>query len=87
MTTDRSAIIAEIEKLSCVYSAKEFGDKRVYVNIVGRNNSFAGDRNAKVFYDTKLGWRIEGLKGNMSHEFARNIRAFAEIYYPRAFTV
>jgi len=85
--TTQSEIIAEVSKLDSVYSAKAFGDKRVYVNIVGYNRSFAGDRNAKVFWDTKLGWRIEGLKGNMSHEFARNIRAFADAYYPRAFTV
>lgn len=82
-------IIAEVEMRPEVHSAKlwESGAvKRVYVNIVGRDNAKAGDRNAKVYWDSKRQrWLIDGLKGNMSSEFARNIRSFARVYCPSAF--
>ncbi len=88
ITQTPAEIIVEVEKLPEVQSAKlwESGNvKRVYVNITGRDTAKAGDRNAKVFWDSQRGWMIDGLKGNMSSEFARNIKAFAKTYYPRAF--
>lgn len=79
-------IVAQVQDLPEVYSAKIWEDRRVYVNITGRNTSFAGDRNAKVYYDAKTErWHIEGLKGNMSRDFSRSIRKFAETRCRSAF--
>ena len=83
--TTISEIIAEVSALPQVDSAKPWEGRRVYVNIAGRNNSFAGDRNAKVWWDAKTGWHIEGLKGNRSATFGANLRAFAAIYCRSAF--
>lgn len=84
--TDLTAIVAEITQLPEVYSAKIWDGRRVYVNIVGYDRAFAGDRNAKVYYDLKLGWQIDGLKGNRSSTFGHNLRSFADKYCPRAFS-
>jgi hypothetical protein len=80
-----SEIAAEVEALDCVNSAQIWNDRRVYVNIAGKDGAKAGDRNAKVFYDVKTGWNIDGLKGTMSSDFHTNIRAFAAIYCRSAF--
>jgi hypothetical protein len=84
--TDLNAIVTEISKLNEVYGAKIWNDRRVYVNITGAKKDFAGDRNAKVFFDAKDGkWHIDGLKGCMSQEFGANIRKFAETRCRTAF--
>lgn len=83
--TDLNQIALEIAELPEVYSARVWDNRRVYVNITGRNDKFAGDRNAKVFFDAKLDrWVIDGLKGCMSGEFLRNIKAFAAVRCPGA---
>lgn len=88
MTKTLTEIAAEIATLPEVHSASVWQDRRVYVNIAGRNNSFAGDRNAKVYYDASAQqWRIDGLKGTMSSEFYRNIRKFAETRCRSAFWI
>jgi hypothetical protein len=79
-------ILAEVQKLPEVYSAKIWEDRRIYINITGAKKDFAGDRNAKIFYDAKTErWHIEGLKGTMSSEFGANIRKFAETRCRSAF--
>jgi hypothetical protein len=84
--TTLQQIAAETAALPEVETAKIWQDRRVYVSIVGRNSSFAGDRNASVYYDGKAQkWRIDGLKGTMSSEFKANIRKFAETRCREAF--
>lgn len=79
MTTPTLAEIkAAAEKHPGVYSANFWADRRVYINFVGFDRSFAGCRNLKVYYDIKGGWRFEGDKGTYAPEFIRNARAFAE---------
>ena len=77
-------IIAEVSPLEMVERATIWDGRRVYVQIAGRNNSFPGDRNAKVWWD-KSGWHIEGMKGNRSAAFGKNLQAFAAIYCRSAF--
>lgn len=72
-------IVAEVKDLPEVYSVNVWKDRRVYVNITGRNTKFRGDYNTKVYYDGKMQkWIIEGMKGTFSSDFWRNIQAFAE---------
>lgn len=78
-------IIAEVSPLQEVYSTKAWEGRRVYVNIAGADRSKAGDRNAKVYWDTKTGWHIDGIKGTMSATFSANIRKFAAVYCRSAF--
>lgn len=78
-------ILAEISALPEVYSAKIWEGRRIYVNIAGRDTAKAGDRNAKVYWDSKTGWHIDGLKGAMSGTFSANIRRFASVYCRSAF--
>lgn len=80
-----SEIIAEVSPLPMVERATVWDGRRVYVNIAGRDNSFAGDRNAKVWWDAKTGWHIDGLKGTRSATFGSNLRAFAAVYCRSAF--
>jgi hypothetical protein len=72
-----SEIAAEAKAFPGVYAAKIWQDRRVYINFVGYDTSFAGCRNLKIYYDVKAGWRIDGIRGNLSREFAANARAFA----------
>lgn len=78
-------IAAEMNKRLEVYQAKVWNGRRVYVNFVGFNARFAGDKNAKCFYDPKLGWVIEGLKGTMSSDFSSSIKTFAREFCWKAF--
>ena len=79
MTTKTLAEIkAEAEAFAGVSSANIWNDRRVYINFVGYDRSFAGCRNLKVYYDIKTGWQFEGAKGTYTSDFARNARAFAE---------
>ena len=39
------------EKMNFVETATVWKERRVYVNLVGANRSFAGDRNLKAYYD------------------------------------
>lgn len=79
-------IATEAQALPEVYNASIWNDRRVYVTITGRDTSFAGDRNAKVYWDSKTQrWHIDGLKGVMSSEFRNNIRKFAETRCRSAF--
>lgn len=71
-------IKAEAEAFDGVYSANIWNDRRVYVNFVGYDRSFAGCRNLRVYYDIKAGWQFDGDKGNYPSEFIANARAFAE---------
>lgn len=64
-------------ELDCVYNAKVWNDRRVYVNLVGFCSDRAGDRNLKVFFDKKLGWVVDGLKGNMSGSLMASLNDFA----------
>lgn len=64
-------------KLECVYRASVWNGRRVYINLTGFNPQFAGDKNLKVFFDAKLGWKVEGLKGNMSRAITSSLNAFA----------
>lgn len=63
MTNNLHAIAAEVAEHPAVYSAKVWNDRRVYVNLVGADRGFAGDRNLKVFFDAKLGWVFEEGRG------------------------
>ena len=78
MTKTLDQIAAEVAEYSEVASAKVWNDRRVYINFVGFDRSFAGCRNLKVYYDAKTGWRFEGDKGTYASEFIRNARSFAE---------
>ena len=80
-----TALATEVAARPEVASAKVWNDRRVYVNFVGFDGSKAGDRNAKCYYDAKAGWVIDGLKGTMSSEFNRSIRAFAADHCRSAF--
>ncbi|ODT13494.1 MAG: hypothetical protein ABS35_37690 [Kaistia sp. SCN 65-12] len=73
-----SEIKTEAEKFEGVYSTSIWNDRRVYINFVGADRSFAGCRNLKVYYDIKTGWQFQGDKGNFPADFIRNARAFAE---------
>ncbi len=75
--TDLNTIKTEAEKFEGVYSASIWNDRRVYINFVGADRSFAGCRNLKVYYDIREGWQFTGDKGNYPSEFIRNARAFA----------
>ena len=77
MTKTLSEIKTEVEALEGVYSANIWADRRIYINFVGFDRSFAGCRNLKVYYDINSGWRFEGDKGTYASEFIRNARAFA----------
>lgn len=72
--------LAEIAKQASdhagVYAANVWNERRVYINFVGYNRTFAGDRNLKVFYDPKLGWVVEGTKGIISSAMRRSAVAF-----------
>lgn len=70
----------EANKLDCVYNAKTWNDRRVYVNLVGFTPSRAGDRNLKLFYCPKLGWKVDGLKGNMSGSLKASLTKFAAVH-------
>lgn len=78
MTTTLEAIAADAMQRPEVYDAKIWDNRRVYINFVGYDRSFAGCRNLKVYYDSKAGWRFEGAKGTYPSEFINNARAFAE---------
>ena len=65
-----------------VYEAKIWNEKRVYVNFVGADKGFAGDRNLKAYYDPKLGWVHEGLKGTMSRACRASFESFYADYAP-----
>ena len=77
MTKTLTEIKAEAEAFAGVASANVWADRRVYINFIGFDRSFAGCRNLKVYYDIKAGWRFEGDKGTYASEFIRNARAFA----------
>ncbi len=74
--TNLKDIAAAAEKLDCVYSASIWNDRRVYVNLVGADRSYAGDRNLKVYWDAKSGWVIDGLKGIMTSECRESLNSF-----------
>lgn len=74
---DLEKIRIEAEMFHGVYSATIWNGRRVYVNFVGFDRSFAGCRNLKVYYDAKAGWRFEGDKGTYPSEFISNARKFA----------
>lgn len=76
--TNLIEIKTEAEKFDGVYSASVWSDRRVYVNFVGADRSFAGCRNLKVYYDDNSGWQFHGDKGNYPSDFIRNARAFAQ---------
>lgn len=76
MTKTLAEIKAEVEEFPGIYSAVIWADRRVYVNFIGYDRAFAGCRNLKVYFDKKAGWRVEGVKGTMDPEFARNARSF-----------
>lgn len=76
MTKTLAEIKTEAELVAGVAAAKIWNDRRVYINFAGYDSKFAGCRNLKVYYDIKAGWRMEGDKGTMAAEFARNARAF-----------
>lgn len=76
MTKTLAEIKAAAEALEGVSSANIWADRRVYVNFVGHDKSFAGCRNLKIYYDIKAGWRVEGIKGTYASEFLHNARAF-----------
>lgn len=78
MTKTLTEIAAEADQFPGVHSAKVWNDRRVYINFVGFDRSFAGCRNLKVYFDAKLGWTFDGDKGTYASEFIRNARAFAE---------
>lgn len=75
-------IADELSAKPYVYSASVWNGRRVYVNLLGGEASFAGDRNLKAYYDTKLGWVFEGYKGTMSDKFQESFEAFREEYKP-----
>lgn len=76
MTIELKTILAEVEAKDYVYSASIWNDRRVYINLEGKNTSFAGDRNLKAYYDIKNGWVFEGFKGTMSEDFLESFEAF-----------
>ena len=61
--TDLHAIATELADHPAVYSTNVWNDRRVYVNLVGSDRSYAGDRSLKVFFDAKLGWVFDEGKG------------------------
>lgn len=74
--TNLKEIAAAAEKMDCVYGASIWNERRVYVNLVGADRSFAGDRNLKVFWDAKAGWVVDGLKGTMTSKCRESLEAF-----------
>lgn len=64
------------EALDFVYSVKIWKDRRVYVNLVGADFGFAGDRNLKIFWDPKMGWVADLPKGTMTSACHDNWQAF-----------
>jgi hypothetical protein len=79
-------IVDQVSQLPEVYSAKVWMDKRVYVNIAGRDNARAGDRNIKVYFDGGQNkWVIDNIKGCMSASFSHNLKAFAKARCPQYF--
>ena len=76
---DLKEIKKQAEAIEGVYSANIWNDRRVYINFVGYDKSFAGCRNLRVYFDVRIGaWTFEGDKGNYASEFIRNARNFAE---------
>ena len=73
--TDLNQIAKEIAELDVVASASVWNDRRVYVNLVGFDRSFAGDRNTKVFFDPKTGWNADLGKGTTSRKFYDSLEA------------
>lgn len=82
MNTDITRIAAEMNDKPYVYSASNWNDRRVYINLMGKNARFAGDRNLKAYYDAKTGWAFEGFKGTMSAEFLESFEAFRAEFSP-----
>lgn len=78
-------IAAAIEARPEVARASVWNGRRVYVNFVGFSAKFAGDKNARCFYEAGRGWVIEGLKGNMSSQFSDSIKTFAREFCWKAF--
>jgi len=81
MTITLQEIAAAAENKSFVETATVWRERRVYVNLVGANRSFAGDRNLKVYYDGRR-WVFDGYKGTMSRDFADSFAAFRAEYSP-----
>lgn len=67
--TDLNKVAQEIAALEFVASANVWNDRRVYVNLKGFDRSFAGDRQAKAYYDINAGWVVEKVKGTTSRAF------------------
>lgn len=80
MTTSLNQIAAEISAKSYVYNARVWNDRRVYVNLTGRSDRANGDRNLKVYFDSKTGWQIEHGKGYMSDGMIASLNAFRADY-------
>lgn len=74
--TNLIEIAKEIEARPEVYSVNVWKDRRVYVNFVGYNPRFAGDRNHKVYYDIKAGWVEDGNKGTKSSAYSSSVAKF-----------
>jgi hypothetical protein len=75
--TTLNEVKAEIEKLPCVYSASIWNERRVYVNLIGQDKSWNGDRTARVYFESKLGWVIDKGKGFTSTAFQKSLDDFA----------
>lgn len=78
--TNLQDIAAEVATRPEVHSVNVWKDRRVYVNFVGYNPKFAGDRNHKVYYDIKAGWVDEGHKGTKSRDYSDSYAAFYKAY-------
>lgn len=72
----------ELDGKAYVYSTSIWKDRRIYLNLVGANRTFAGDRNLRVFFDEKIGWVYEGFKGTMSNAHTSSFDAFVAEYQP-----
>jgi len=81
MTLTLQKIAEAAEKMNFVETATVWKERRVYVNLVGANRSFAGDRNLKAYYDGRR-WVFDGYKGTMSRDFADSFEAFRAEYSP-----
>lgn len=78
--TNLNEIAAEVAARPEVSSASVWKDRRVYVNFVGYNSRFAGDRNHKVYYDIKAGWVEDGNKGTKSSAYSDSFAKFHDAY-------
>ena len=59
-----------------VDSANIWNEKRVYVNLAGKDMGYNGDRNLKIWYSEATGWVAQGFKGIMTSAMTESLEKF-----------